>query len=150
MVVASSIGSGPLLPEIVAALSAIAGTIGQLAAALSQLYLNASISAYSLIESQILLAALFNAVMFYAQNSPPPIPVPTDPSGGVIYYLLFRVFLYFEIRSFIRSGFSTIYWKFATNAEIILSESYHRYLKPKCIMSSTIIKGDNSRVYCFT
>ncbi len=145
------------LPEITAALSAI-GTalevVGGLVALLyrqaSQLYLTVSISVSSFIEAGIVRSAIFNALIFYAQSSPPPIPVPTDLTGGVMYYLVFRAFLYFGIRDFIRSGYLTIYWRFAANTEIMLSESYRSYLKPMYIMSSAIIKGERYRTYCFT
>jgi hypothetical protein len=130
------------LPEIVGALSAMATIAGELYAAISQLYLTSSISVSIFIGSGIVRSALFNASMFYAQNSPPPLPVPTDPIGAGVYYLLFRVFLYFGIRDFIKSAYLTIYWRFAANTGIMLSESYHRYLKPKCIMSSVVIKEE--------
>jgi len=145
------------LPEIIAALSAIGAAlqaVGDLAVAWSvissELYLNTSISVSSLIESNIISSALFSALIFYAQSSPPPLPIPTDIAGGVIFSLLLTVFLLLKKNIIKSSWYSIIYWKFAANTEIMLSENYHRYLKPICIMSSAIIKGEGCRTYCFT
>ena len=149
LIAAISILIVAFLPEIIAALSAIGSALvalGGLAAVLyraaSQLYSAVSTQVASFLQSRIVLNALYNTSTFYAQNSPPPWPIPTDLTGSAYYFAVFLFYLYLGIRDYMRTVYLINYWRFAKNVEIMLNGLHDVDIKTMSNQSIPVLNGD--------
>ncbi len=139
---------GAFAPEIAAttaafddAVTSFISAIGVLFASLysnvSDKYLDYSLQLADLFQKVKWSAAFYDASVFYAQHSPPPWPIPTDPTGGAYYIMVYMCFIYLKYIK--QSEHLTNYWRLAQNAEIILSGFYDEYIKTMNVQPSLIL-----------
>jgi len=90
----------------------------EIIAVLGDLYLTASIATTVYIESKPFLNSLFTTINLWAQYSPPPVPGPTTPGEGFLFFLETRIlFYYYSFKKYLDS--SIMYWRFAMNVPIL-------------------------------